>query len=132
MEPAPYLSAATVATVIVDEFVGPTRARCSKAVTPELAPGAAEYTLTPLARHADGSVTAFATAIENWYDAQMGRVAGYHKRWIKRWFLVIAAAVLVFVMHVERSRWRAASATIPRCARRPSDRVTDGLRGGER
>jgi hypothetical protein len=91
VEPAPYLSAATVATVIVDEFVGPTRARCSKAVTPELAPGAAEYTLTPLARHADGSVMAFATAIENWYDPQMGRVAGYHKRWIKRSILVIAA-----------------------------------------
>jgi hypothetical protein len=53
-----------------------------------------------LARQADGSVTAFATAVEGWYDAQMARVSGYYKRWVKRWILVVAA-VLVLVMHVD-------------------------------
>jgi hypothetical protein len=57
-------------------------------------------TLTALARQADGSVTAFAAAVESWYDAQMARVSGYYKRWIKRWILVIAA-VLVLVLHID-------------------------------
>jgi hypothetical protein len=57
-------------------------------------------TLMALARQADGSVTAFRTAVEGWYDAQMARVSGYYKRWIKRWIIVIAA-VLVLVMHVD-------------------------------
>ncbi len=87
--------------MILDEFVGddPSTMLEGRLAANSL-PEPLNSTLTALARQADGSVTAFVTAIENWYDAQMARVSGYYKRWIKRWILAIAA-VLVLVMHVD-------------------------------
>jgi hypothetical protein len=96
-----YLSASTVATVILDEFVGDDpSAMLEGRLAANSLPEPLNTTLTALAGQADGSVTAFVTAVENWYDAQMARVSGYYKRWIKRWILAIAA-VLVLVMHVD-------------------------------
>jgi hypothetical protein len=99
--PPSYLAASTVAAAVLDEFVGddPT-AMLEGRVAATALPEPLSSTLMALARQADGSVTAFASAIESWYDAQMARVSGYYKRWIKRWILVIAA-VLVLVMHVD-------------------------------
>ena len=99
--PPSYLAASTVAAAVLDEFVGddPT-AMLEGRVAATALPEPLSATLRALARQADGSVTAFAAAVETWYDAQMARVSGYYKRWIKRWILVIAA-VLVLVMHVD-------------------------------
>ena len=99
--PPSYLAASTVAAAVLDEFVGDDpRAMLEGRVAANALPEPLSTTLTALARQADGSVTAFATAVEGWYDAQMARVSGYYKRWIKRWIIVIAAA-LVLVMHVD-------------------------------
>ena len=99
--PPSYLAASTVAAAVLDEFVGDDpSAMLEGRVAANALPEPLSTTLTALARQADGSVTAFASAVEAWYDAQMARVSGYYKRWIKRWILVIAA-VLVLVMHID-------------------------------
>lgn len=98
--PPSYLAASTVAAAVLDEFVGDPTAMLEGEVAANALPEPLSTTLTALARQADGSVAAFTAAVENWYDAQMARVSGYYKRWIKRWILVIAA-VLVLVMHVD-------------------------------
>ena len=99
--PPSYLAASTVAAAVLDEFVGDDpRAMLEGRVAANALPEPLSTTLTALARQADGSVAAFASGVESWYDAQMARVSGYYKRWIKRWILVIAAA-LVLVMHID-------------------------------
>jgi len=99
--PPSYLAASTVAAAVLDEFVGDDpSAMLEGRVAANALPEPLSTTLTALARQADGSVTAFASAVESWYDAQMARVSGYYKRWVKRWILVIAA-VLVLVMHID-------------------------------
>jgi hypothetical protein len=99
--PPSYLAASTVAAAVLDEFVGDDpSAMLEGRVAANALPEPLSTTLTALARQADGSVTAFASAVEAWYDAQMARVSGYYKRWIKRWILVIAA-VLVLVLHID-------------------------------
>jgi hypothetical protein len=99
--PPSYLAASTVATVILDEFLGDDpSAMLEGRLAANSLPEPLNTTLTALARQADGSVTVFATSVENWYDAQMSRVSGSYKRWIKRWIVVIAAA-LVLVLHVD-------------------------------
>jgi hypothetical protein len=86
---------------VLDEFVGDDpSAMLEGRVAANALPEPLSTTLTALARQADGSITAFTSAVESWYDAQMARVSGYYKRWIKRWILVIAA-VLVLVMHID-------------------------------
>jgi hypothetical protein len=86
--PPSYLAASTVAAAVLDEFVGDDpRTMLEGRVAANALPEPLSTTLTALARQADGSVTAFATAVEGWYDAQMARVSGYYKRWIKRWIL---------------------------------------------
>jgi hypothetical protein len=99
--PPSYLAASTVAAAVLDEFVGDDpSAMLEGRVAANALPEPLSTTLTALARQADGSVAAFASGVESWYDAQMARVSGYYKRWIKRWILVIAAA-LVLVMHID-------------------------------
>jgi hypothetical protein len=99
--PPSYLAASTVAAAVLDEFVGDDpRAMLEGRVAANALPEPLSTTLTALARQADGSVAAFASGVESWYDAQMARVSGYYKRWIKRWILVIATA-LVLVMHID-------------------------------
>jgi hypothetical protein len=99
--PPSYLAASTVAAAVLDEFVGDDpKAMLEGRVAANALPEPLSSTLTALARQADGSVTAFTSAVENWYDAQMARVSGSYKRWVKRWILVIAAG-LVLVMHVD-------------------------------
>ena len=99
--PPSYLAASTVAAAVLDEFVGDDpSAMLEGRVAANPLPEPLSTTLTALARQADGSVAAFACAVESWYDAQMARVSGCYKRWIKRWILVIAA-VLVLVMHLD-------------------------------
>jgi len=99
--PPSYLAASTVAAAVLDEFVGDDPgAMLEGRVAASALPEPLSTTLTALARQADGSVAAFASAVESWYDAQMARVSGCYKRWIKRWILVIAA-VLVLVMHLD-------------------------------
>jgi hypothetical protein len=96
-----YLAASTVAAAVLDEFVGDDpSAMLEGRVAANALPEPLSTTLTALARQADGSVAAFASGVESWYDAQMARVSGYYKRWVKRWILVIAAA-LVLVMHID-------------------------------
>ena len=132
--PPSYLAASTVAAAVLDEFVGDDpSAMLEGRVAANALPEPLSTTLTALARQADGSVTAFASAVESWYDAQMARVSGYYKRWIKRWILVIAA-VLVLVMHIDAismagTLWRdpevrqaVAVARLAELLRRPEER----------
>ena len=123
--PPSYLAASTVAAAVLDEFVGDDpRAMLEGRVAANALPEPLSTTLTALARQADGSVTAFASAVEAWYDAQMARVSGYYKRWIKRWILVIAA-VLVLVMHIDAislagTLWRDPEVRRPSSRSRPA------------
>jgi hypothetical protein len=79
--PPSYLAASTVAAAVLDEFVGDDpSAMLEGRVAANALPEPLSTTLTALARQADGSVTAFASAVEAWYDAQMARVSGYYKR----------------------------------------------------
>ena len=103
--PPSYLSAASVATAIVDRLVpgvvGTTNADALVAaitrarLTPNL-----QAALVALARTALDGSPQFVAQVEAWYDDQMARVSGQYKRWVKRWILVVAA-VLVLVMHVD-------------------------------
>jgi hypothetical protein len=43
----------------------------------------AKRSLLALLRQAEGDLTRFEASLENWYDAEMGRISGWYKRWSK-------------------------------------------------
>jgi hypothetical protein len=104
--PPSYLSAATVATAVLDEVVPAAAGRQNPAeliasiygtygLRPHL-----QRSLLALAATAENGTPDFLKAIERWYDDHMARISGQYKRWTKKWLLVVAA-VVVLVMHVD-------------------------------
>jgi hypothetical protein len=43
----------------------------------------AKRSLLALLRQAEGDLVRFEASLENWYDAEMGRISGWYKRWSK-------------------------------------------------
>jgi hypothetical protein len=43
----------------------------------------AKRSLLALLRQAEGDLARFQASLENWYDAEMGRISGWYKRWSK-------------------------------------------------
>ncbi len=56
--------------------------------------------LLSLITAAGNDIDTFMTSVEGWYDGQMDRISGAYKRWAKRWLIVFALAVSVF-LHVD-------------------------------
>jgi len=105
MRLASYLSSRTFTVALLDLLVPDDRGQttldqvvASLTRLPEGLPG--RDALLAQARQADGSLTAFRTGVEHWYDEQMGRVSGWYKRWAQ-WRLFLAGLVLAALFNVD-------------------------------
>jgi hypothetical protein len=56
--------------------------------------------LLSLIKSAGDDIDKFRASLETWYDGQMDRIGGAYKRWAKRWVIVFALAVAIF-LHVD-------------------------------
>jgi hypothetical protein len=57
----------------------------------------AKRSLQALLRQAEGDLARFEASLEHWYDAEMGRISGWYKRWSK---LILAAVGLLIAIIV--------------------------------
>ena len=57
----------------------------------------AKRSLLALIMQAEGDMTRFETATEDWYDEQMSRISGWYKRWAKVVLAVVGLAVAIVV-----------------------------------
>jgi hypothetical protein len=55
----------------------------------------AKRSLQALLRQAEGNLAGFEASLEHWYDAEMGRISGWYKRWSK---LILAAVGLLIAI----------------------------------
>ncbi len=53
----------------------------------------ARATLLDLLDHAGSDLDAFRTSLQEWYEAEMGRISGWYKRWAQRVLLIMGFAV---------------------------------------
>jgi hypothetical protein len=63
----------------------------------------ARQSIKTLLAQADDNLSAFQRSLEEWYDAQMGRVSGWYKRWTKV-ILGIAGLLLAISVNVDAVR----------------------------
>lgn len=99
-----YLPARTVADVLLSFLVPDASGKTSldeiRTSIDALPPTPLRSALQALAMTAEGDVTRFRAALENWYDAQMDRLSGSYKRWAKRWIIVFTLVVAGF-LHID-------------------------------
>jgi hypothetical protein len=104
-----YLSSRTFARALVDTLVADKAGKTDLDKIQAYAEGISDSdpwlknALLSLVRQAEGDVTQFRQALENWYDEHVARVSGWYKRHV-RWISLTVALALVLLLNLNAVR----------------------------